>query len=461
MNYSIIQKSQLEGARRLDAEYYQPEYLDLEKKFDLLKTKTIEEISESVISFGAYSLTSYIKWEQSGVPYINVGDIHDGYINLDNVKHISEKVDEILKKSRVNEGQVLLTMAGTIGNAAVAHDLPKKANANQAIAKITPFKNISPYYLAAFLNSKYGVLQTQREIVSSVQANIFLGPIKKFKIPIFNSAEMNEVESLYKEFLRKLENSKLFYQQAENLLLEELGLENFSVKGGSASGGENNKDLFSIINLSDVKSANRIDAEYFQLRYQKLESRIRNYESRILGNVIENVPAKFDPSKQSDKSFKYIELSNINETIGIIDGFSEVLGGEAPSRAKRILKIGDVIVSSVEGSLGKIALVGKEWEGCLASTGFFQFRSKEILPEVLLVLAKSLILQMQLEKQCAGTILTAVPKEAIKNILIPILPKSTQQKIADLVIKSYESRKRAKKLLKEAKRKVEKLIEDK
>ena len=150
MTYSIIQKSQLEGGLRLDAEYYQPEYLDLEKSFGALRTKTIEEISESVVSFGAYSLTSFIKWQKSGIPYVNVGDIHDGYVDLDNVKHISEKVDEILKKSRVNEGQVLLTMAGTIGNAAVAHNFPKRVNANQAIAKITPLNNFSPYYLAAF-----------------------------------------------------------------------------------------------------------------------------------------------------------------------------------------------------------------------------------------------------------------------------------------------------------------------
>ena len=80
--FSIIQKSQLEGARRLDAEYYQPEYLDLEKKFNALNVKTIEEISKSVISFGAYSLTRHIEWQEFGVPYINVGDIHNGYINF-------------------------------------------------------------------------------------------------------------------------------------------------------------------------------------------------------------------------------------------------------------------------------------------------------------------------------------------------------------------------------------------
>jgi len=121
MPFSIIQKSRLEGESRLDADYYQPEYLDLNKKLQALKTKTIEDISESVVSFGAYSLTSYIEWQNSGVPYINVGDVHEGFVDLSSVKYISEKADEILKKSRVSEGQVLLTMAGTIGNAAVAH----------------------------------------------------------------------------------------------------------------------------------------------------------------------------------------------------------------------------------------------------------------------------------------------------------------------------------------------------
>lgn len=66
---------------------------------------------------------------------------------------------------------------------------------------------------------------------------------------------------------------------------------------------------------------------------------------------------------------------------------------------------------------------------------------------------------MQLKQQTAGTILTAVPKETIKNILLPILPKSTQQKIADLVRQSHETHKKAKQLLEEAKRKVENLIE--
>ena len=177
----------------------------------------------------------------------------------------------------------------------------------------------------------------------------------------------------------------------------------------------------------------------------------------FLPEIIEDVPAKFIP--KPDENYHYVELANINSSIGIIDGYSEVLGKEAPSRAKRILRQGDVIVSSVEGSLGKVALVDKTQEGFLASTGFFQFRSKEILPEVLLILAKSLIVKMQLQKRCAGTILMAVPSETLENILIPVVAKPVQQKIAELVRKSHEARKKSKELLEEAKRKVEAMIE--
>lgn len=148
--YSIIPKSQLEGAMRIDAEYYQPEYLEMEKKLNSVKTAMINDISESVVNFGAYSLCNFIKWENKGVPYLNVQDIKEGYIDFDNTKFISEKVDEILKKSRVKEGQVLMTMAGTIGNVAVAHKIPPKVNSNQATAKITLKNNISPYFISAF-----------------------------------------------------------------------------------------------------------------------------------------------------------------------------------------------------------------------------------------------------------------------------------------------------------------------
>ena len=176
-------------------------------------------------------------------------------------------------------------------------------------------------------------------------------------------------------------------------------------------------------------------------------------------NCVENVKPDFDPLKYPDKIFSYIELANIDSSIGVINSRTEIKGEEAPSRARRILRKNEVIVSSVEGSLEKVALVDDEYEGSLASTGFFQFRAKNIFPEVLLVLSKSIAIQTQLKRECSGTILTAIPNEALKRVIIPLLPIETQQKIASLVQQSHEARKRAKELLDEAKRKVEEAIE--
>lgn len=451
MTHSIIQKSQLEGALRMDAEYYQPEYLKLEEKLNSLKTKTIEEISKSVISFGAYSLTSYIEWQESGVPYINVGDIHDGYIDLDNVKYISEKVDEILQKSRVNNGQVLLTMAGTIGNAAVAHNLPLRANANQAIAKITPIDNVSPYYLAAFLNSKYGLLQTQREIVSSVQANIFLGPIKKFKIPIFNHETTKEIENKYKNFLNEFDNSKSLYSQAESLLLEKLGLKDLKEEN----------ELFSIVNLSDVKSAGRIDAEYFQPKYEKLISKIRKYNGKLLGDLVsikKGIETGAEEYQENGKLF--IRVSSLSKE-GLIDKDQKYLSEELYQKLKKDYepKVGEILLTK-DATPGIACVLKEPVEGIIAG-GILRLKPNkiDIEAEYLSLVINSIIGQAQAERDSGGSIIAHWKPEQIKNIIVPILSKTIQQKIADLVQKSHHSRKRAKLLLEEAKLKVESLIE--
>lgn len=284
----------------------------------------------------------------------------------------------------------------------------------------------------------------------SIQSNFSPAQFKQIKIPIFSAELQKEIEIFLLESYGSLKKSKSIYSQAENLLLEELGLKDFEHEVG----------LWSMVNLSDVRKFSRLDAEYYQPKYAALISKIKRGDAKLLSGIIENVPAKFDPGKEPSDTFRYVELSNVDSSIGIIDGFSEVLGREAPSRAKRALKIGDVIVSSVEGSLGKVALVGREQNGYLASTGFFQLRSNEILPEVLLVLAKSLVFQMQLEKMCAGTILTAVPKKSIQDVFVPVIPKPIQQKIAGLVRESHVARRKSKELLSEAKKKVEEMIEN-
>ena len=123
ITFSIIKKSQLEESQRLDAEYYQPQYLENAAKLAEIPHNTLDEISISLLSFGAYSLTNQISWQESGVPFITAENVKEGRIDYSNIRFISEKMDEILLKSRVHPGEVLLAMSGKVGDSAVAYNI--------------------------------------------------------------------------------------------------------------------------------------------------------------------------------------------------------------------------------------------------------------------------------------------------------------------------------------------------
>ncbi len=84
---------------------------------------------------------------------------------------------------------------------------------------------------------------------------------------------------------------------------------------------------------------------------------------------------------------------------------------------------------------------------------------EDVDAEYIALCINSLVGQMQAERDAGGSIIAHWKPEQAKDLIIPILPKLTQQKIADLVCQSHEARKKAKELLEEAKRKVEEMIE--
>ncbi|MEK9186524.1 MAG: hypothetical protein AAB885_02985, partial [Patescibacteria group bacterium] len=83
----------------------------------------------------------------------------------------------------------------------------------------------------------------------------------------------------------------------------------------------------------------------------------------------------------------------------------------------------------------------------------------EIEPLYVGVFLNTIAGRLQFERDYTGSVQQYVYPSKIKEILIPILPKFTQQKIADLVSQSHEARKKTKELLEQAKQKVEELVE--
>ena len=137
VNHSIIQKSQLEGALRIDPEYYQPEYLNKEKKLRLISTNELDEIAS--ITDGEHG--SPIWDENSGIKYFSAQHVKDGFIDGLDTKTISTIIDKRNVRSRLAEGDILLSTVGTIGNAGIVTKDLLPANIDRHVARITLKKN--------------------------------------------------------------------------------------------------------------------------------------------------------------------------------------------------------------------------------------------------------------------------------------------------------------------------------
>lgn len=117
-----------------------------------------------------------------------------------------------------------------------------------------------------------------------------------------------------------------------------------------------------IVPYSQVKAAGRIDADFFHPKYERIARCAQSYSEGCdaLGNLANVDNSKYEPKKK--QTYRYIELANVNG--GEITGCTKDEGQNLPARARRKVSAGDVIVSSIEGSLSSIALVGSEYDQC-------------------------------------------------------------------------------------------------
>jgi len=242
------------------------------------------------------------------------------------------------------------------------------------------------------------------------------------------------------------------YTQAEQLLLSELGLLDWKPA----------RTLTFVGSYRDAAQVQRTDAEHFHPKYAELRACIRSYANGYLKitDISKNSDETIEPRAEPEKDFNYVELADINQVIGTIESANTIKGKDAPSRARMLLRTGDVIASTVEGSLDKVALVSEEHDGAIGSTGFFVLRPRTVPSGYLLALAKSILVREQMRCESSGTILAAVPGRSLQNIIVPNLPPDKRDEIARLVQQSHTARREAKALLEKAKRAVEIAIEE-
>lgn len=447
MQYSIVNYSEatLHPDCRWDGEYL---------CFEPYKNKNIKyiPIGDALLS-SQYGLSIAMNEEGNGNRIYRMNEISNMMCNRNILKYAPIGKDEVTNY-KLSDKDVLFNRTNSqvfVGRTSLFKKFSDEdlVFASYLVRVVPNPEVITPEYLTIFLNTKYGVLDVKRRARISInQSNVNAEELKRVEIPLIDKDIQSKITLAFDNAFKYIQQSESKFKEALDILLSELGLTNWQLR----------HQLTFIKNYSDTQETERIDAEYYQPKYEAIVQAIKKY-SGGWGTLNEIVTLKNKNFKPADKEqYRYIELANIAGNGEITDCMTEY-GQDLPTRARLKVATGDVIVSSVEGSLTSIALIENEYDQALCSTGFHVINSTAFNAETLLVLLKSIVGQLQLKKGCSGTILPAINKDELNNIVLPKVTQSIQTQIQQKVTESFELRKQSKHLLECAKKAVEMAIE--
>ncbi len=154
-----------------------------------------------------------------------------------------------------------------------------------------------------------------------------------------------------------------------------------------------------------------------------------------LGEVCEINPESADPYDLFGESeIVYIDITSVENGTGKVLFENKILAKNAPSRARRVIKENDILLSTVRPNLKAFALLKELPKKSIASTGFAVLRCKEnIIPEYLYICIFSETTVKQMTIKMGKGAYPSINTNDVANLIIPLPPLEVQQRIVDKI----------------------------
>lgn len=132
----------------------------------------------------------------------------------------------------------------------------------------------------------------------------------------------------------------------------------------------------------------------------------------------------------ADEMFTYIDIASVDRELKTVSEPQRLLGADAPSRARKLVESGDVIVSMTRPNLNAVALIDEQYNDCIASTGFDVLKPIEVEPRWIFSAVRSARFVDAMCEKVQGALYPAVKSADIREFEIPLPPLAEQTRIA-------------------------------
>lgn len=353
------------------------------------------------------------------IPWLKTGDLNDGKI-IEIPEFITQKALEETSVKLIPTGSVLIAMYGaTIGKIGI---LTFPATTNQACCACVDYK-IEQMYLFYFLLASKAMFVAMGG--GGAQPNISKEKIVSTSIPLPPLAEqqriVEEIERWFK-LIDIIEQGKADLQstikQAKNKILD------LAIHGKLVPQDPNDEPASELLKRINPKTEITCDNGH----YKKLPYNWHWLKGKYIFSPMKSI-------KPSGEDFLYIDIESIDNKKQIINEVKNIKTANAPSRASRYTKKGDIVFSMVRPYLRNIAKI--ERDNCIASTGFFVCSPvKEILLSTYCyyLMISSYVVD-GLNHFMKGDNSPSINKKDIDEWLFPIPPIAEQLRIVDKIEK--------------------------
>lgn len=436
---------------RIDSEFFKKSLVILDKK---IRNKPHFFLSCDNIVSGPFGSTltsdSYL---DSGIPFIRIENIKTGFfISKENLIYISKSDNERIKSSQLEIDDLILSKVGnTIGYYARVDEEIGSCNIseNNIGIKLSDYSTDVKQYVLAYLNSTIGKALTVRRVSGNAQPKLNVADISEIPIPIVDKQISQRIGKLLTEAYLCLSESAKVYSEAEKLLTDNLHLSNWTPNITR----QNVKTL-----KESLISSGRLDAEYYQPKYDELFEKLSRFDCDVLSDIVK-VKKSVEPGSEAyqDHGIPFVRVSDLSK-FGVSK--PDIFLSSKDYDIEKLKPRKDTILLSKDGSVG-IAYKIDEDLNCITSGAILHLNvyNPDYDPDYLTLVLNSPVVQMQAARDAGGSIIQHWKPSEIEQVIIPKLPKSIQDSIAEKIQESFRLRAESKRLLEEAKLMVENEIE--
>lgn len=428
---------------RIDSSFYTKEP---KKNPDLIYAK----IGEHLIS-SQYGISIEMNTDSVGYPIYRMNEIHDMLCDLD-VDKCADITQAEYDRFALKDRDVLFNRTNSfewVGRTGIYYqnDDIQRTFASYLV-RLNPKDSILPEYLCAYLNCKYGEWDVKRRARQSInQTNVNPEEVKEIEIPILDIDLQQKIRCCFTQANSLRILSQKTYSEAELILHNELGINSIAVTDVNVSQKR----------FSDFINSGRLDAEYYQPKYDDLFSRLSKFETKRLGDIVQ-IRKSIEPGSEAyqNQGIPFIRVSNLSKF-----GFSDTEIHLSPDEYGDVIRPKqNTILLSKDGSVGIAYKVEQDMDVITSGAILhLTITDNEFMPDYLTLVLNSVIVAMQAERDAGGSIIQHWKPSEIENVIIPKLSQEIQQEITNKVKESFALRRESKRLLDLAKTAVETAIE--